>query len=430
MSNNTKLFNKNKNTKSASKSNVKETSKDKKKVSKFRRLRKAFFILEILFVAILAVYCYQAPEFTFRLESTLNCNDIELPEIVPFEGNLAPNDRLTKATYMAHKKAVGAETIVFTKEGTMYTGLANGYVVRVNEDGSLYKITQIGDVQNEEECSKNKTVFSNPKCGRPLGLRLKENSTFLYVADAFFGIIKINLANGEKTTVIGSNDPRFGTAPMKLTNDLDFDGDIIYFIDSSYERNVNEVIEEYLEALPKGRLFSFNEKTNKLEIIAENFYFPNGLQLGPQKDYALVNENSMSRIIKCHLKGSKKGQKEVFVNLPGFGDTIRLTEKNTLLAPIVIPRVSQYSSILDLLGKRPFLRNLLGNFLNLRYVALESKAVPRYGLIVEYDLNGKVLRSWHDPTGKIVIGSTNAVLHNDKLYIGSFCLDYIAVVDY
>ena len=152
MSNNTKLFNKNKNTKSASKSNVKETSKDKKKVSKFRRLRKVFFILEILFVAILAVYCYQAPEFTFRLESTLNCNDIELPEIVPFEGNLAPNDRLTKATYMAHKKAVGAETIVFTKEGTMYTGLANGFIVRVNQDGSLYKITQIGDVQNEEEC--------------------------------------------------------------------------------------------------------------------------------------------------------------------------------------------------------------------------------------------------------------------------------------
>ena len=85
---------------------------------------------------------------------------------------------------------------------------------------------------------------------------------------------------------------------MKLVNDLDIDGDVIYFIDSSYEREVNEAIEEHIEALARGRLFSFNEKTNKLELLLENLYFPNGLQLTPNKDALLINENSMSRILK------------------------------------------------------------------------------------------------------------------------------------
>jgi hypothetical protein len=56
--------------------------------------------------------------------------------------------------------------------------------------------------------------------------------------------------------------------------------------------------------------------------------------------------------------------------------------------------------------------------------------LPKYGLIVEYDLNGKTLRSWHDPTGKSVGSSSEIAVHNGKLYIGSFNLKYIAVVDY
>lgn len=95
-----------------------------------------------------------------------------------------------------------------------------------------------------------------------------------------------------------ADDKRLGPAPMKLVNDLDLDGDIIYFIDSSYERDINEAIEEHMEALPRGRLFSYNEKTDKIEFLLENLYFPNGLQLLPTKEAILINENSMSRIIK------------------------------------------------------------------------------------------------------------------------------------
>lgn len=56
--------------------------------------------------------------------------------------------------------------------------------------------------------------------------------------------------------------------------------------------------------------------------------------------------------------------------------------------------------------------------------------MPKYGLLAEYDLNGRVIRTWHDPAGKIVECVTAAAIRNNKIYMGSFYNDFIAVVDY
>ena len=61
---------------------------------------------------------------------------------------------------------------------------------------------------------------------------------------------------------------------------------------------------------------------------------------------------------------------------------------------------------------------------------LTFKVLPKYGLLVEYDLNGNIIKSWHDPSGKVVEDTANAVIHNNKIYIGSFHSDFIAVIDY
>ncbi len=37
---------------------------------------------------------------------------------------------------------------------------------------------------------------AKPKCGRPLGLRLLQDKDELYVADAFYGIFKVNIQTG------------------------------------------------------------------------------------------------------------------------------------------------------------------------------------------------------------------------------------------
>ena len=64
---------------------------------------------------------------------------------------------------------------------------------------------------------------------------------------------------------------------------------------------------------------------------------------------------------RYYLKGEKEGHKEIFVNLPGLGDTIRLTSHNTILAPISIVRQPGKFSIVDFFSKYPTIRNIFGS---------------------------------------------------------------------
>ena len=72
----------------------------------------------------------------------------------PLEGNLKPNDKLAKASYIAHNKVPGPETIVFSANGSMYTGLMNGQIVRVDDEGNVHKVVQIGSQTDEKICSE------------------------------------------------------------------------------------------------------------------------------------------------------------------------------------------------------------------------------------------------------------------------------------
>ena len=91
---------------------------------------------------------------------------------------------------------------------------------------------------------------------------------------------------------------------MKSTEDLDVDGDFIYFVDSSYKYDINEALKwhegnENLD-FPSGRLFRYNQKNDKLELLLQNLYYPNGVLLIKAKNEQalLINEFSMGRIIK------------------------------------------------------------------------------------------------------------------------------------
>ena len=119
-----------------------------------------------------------------------------LPPFQELNGNLAPNTKLEHAKFLALTKVRGPETIEFAPDGTMFTGLMNGQIVRVKKDGTVQKIAQIGDESNETICNDyGADLHAHQKCGRPLGLRLKDN--FLYVADSYYGIIKVNIQTGK-----------------------------------------------------------------------------------------------------------------------------------------------------------------------------------------------------------------------------------------
>lgn len=67
-------------------------------------------------------------------------------------------------------------------------------------------------------------------CGRPLGLRFDKTSGDLYIADAYFGIMKVGPEGGLATSLTAEADG----VPLRFTNDLDVDDQgNVYFTDSS-----------------------------------------------------------------------------------------------------------------------------------------------------------------------------------------------------
>lgn len=78
------------------------------------------------------------------------------PDLIPFDSNknLRDNGLLINAKYIAHHKLHGPETIEFSKNGTMYTGLMNGQIVRIDlNDESIHRVAQFGSQTNETICS-------------------------------------------------------------------------------------------------------------------------------------------------------------------------------------------------------------------------------------------------------------------------------------
>ncbi len=116
------------------------------------------------------------------------------------QGGLEVNDKLTKATYLSFRSLAGPETIVFNEKGELITGLLNGQIARIDENGNVHKIVQIGDELDESICNNyGPNMHSNPKCGRPLGLRFKPGTNLLYVADSYLGLFKVDLEKSKKS---------------------------------------------------------------------------------------------------------------------------------------------------------------------------------------------------------------------------------------
>ena len=66
----------------------------------------------------------------------------------------AANDLLKKSKYIVFNKIKGPEAIVFSSNGSMYTGLSNGNIVRIDNESHIEKIIEIGVEKDERICGK------------------------------------------------------------------------------------------------------------------------------------------------------------------------------------------------------------------------------------------------------------------------------------
>ena len=305
-------------------------------------------------------------------------------------GLLTPNDALVTTERLAVGQLHGGEDVAIDAVGRLYAGAEDGRIVRVSFDTAGRESVE---------------TFATIDHGRPLGLAFDAGGN-LIVADARRGLLAIDPAGS--VTVLA--DTAAGI-PFGFTDDVDIASDgTIYFSDASTRFGVDDYLLDLLESRPYGRLLAFDPTTSKTTVVADGFYFANGVALSRDEDFVLVNETYRYRIQRCSLKGPARGRCEIFIdNLPGFPDGVASDGEGTFWVALYTVRNDQT----DRLHPRPFFKNLLARLPR----SLWPKPEP-YGLVLALDEAGNVVQTLHDPSAATVHGITSVEPHGGALYLG------------
>ena len=314
------------------------------------------------------------------------------PKAPAMTGVMEPNDTLMKAELLAQGQIVGPEDTAVDSQGRVFAGLDDGRIVRIGADGKAETFVETG--------------------GRPLGLAFDKSGN-LIVADAWKGLLQVD-PQGKVRVLTDSADG----VPFAFTDDLDIASDgRIYFSDASSRFHQPDYILDLLEARPHGRLLRYDPATGKTETLLKDLYFANGVALSQNEDFVLVNETYRYRITRYWLKGDKAGQHEVFIdNLPGLPDNLASDRSGSFWVALPSPRKADA----DMIQQMPWLKRQL--------TKLPRAVLPKpvaYGLVIQVNEKGEIVRSLHDTSGQHLRMVTSAKPVNGVLYLGSLENDRI-----
>jgi sugar lactone lactonase YvrE len=338
------------------------------------------------------------------------------PAAPELTGVLAPNAKLERARPLARGKIVGPESVTRGPDGKVYSGLLDGSIARIDEGSDKVEVfARTGTAS--EACGKDPAV--QHRCGRPLGVRFDKDGT-LFVCDTERGLLSFSREG--RMTVLSTSAK--GVAYM-FTDDLDIASDgTIYFTDASSKYGTHHYRDDIMENRPHGRLLRYRPQDKRTDVLLGGLYFANGVQLAPDESYVLVAETTRYRIRRYHLSGPKAGSDDIFAdNLPGFPDNIRRGSANNYWVALGAKR----NPLLDTMHAHPSLKSFV-----LRVVPLqtfEDYVVPKIGLVISLDENGKIVDSLWDQGGSAARQVAEADEIDGKLYIGSPVFDRIAVLD-
>uniref|UniRef100_A0A914D2K3 Strictosidine synthase conserved region domain-containing protein n=1 Tax=Acrobeloides nanus TaxID=290746 RepID=A0A914D2K3_9BILA len=324
---------------------------------------------------------------------------------------LTSNDALKDAKILLKSKISAPESVVVEKN-VIYTGSAS--------DGNFFKIV---DEQIE------KTINNPFGSGAIFGLR-RLNKTDFVAADMINGILVVNFETGNIRHLIPSGK-EIHNFKISMTNDIDIiDEDTIIFTDTCSKWDFSKLGYCFFEHIPNGRVFKYQISTNKLELLIDELYFPNGLQILPDRKSILIGELWAARITQLYIEGPKKNERKIFAdNLPGFSDNIRLSTHGTIYVAMAGVRQPTATSYLETIGNFPAIRKVFMQFLPEIFLKIWVflQYSIQHGLVLEYDTNGILIRTLQDPTG-VVNRISHVADDGEFLYLGSYINDFIAKI--
>lgn len=308
------------------------------------------------------------------------------------------------------------------KRNIMYTSMRDGTVRTVDfESGANEIIARTGSLAHAQlpsiaECSRPSMYHI---CGVPLGLHLRDNR--LYVADAYYGVLVIDLDKNNEMRVVVDN---YGGVPFKFVNNVVVASDgMLYFTDTSTRFHLVDYPLETIEGNGRGRLFRYDMGTGKLDVLLDGLHFANGLILSHNETKLLISETTRFRIREYDLRQSpaeNAANVRYFTqNIPCFPDNIR-QYGNEITVGCASPRTRFTQTI----SRYPGLRSLLTK---VPYFSTVFRAIrPKAGLILIIDAeSGKLKKAIYDPK-KRFHSISEAHVDDGYIYVGSFDNPFIA----
>lgn len=315
------------------------------------------------------------------------------PPAPALEGQYAYNEKLKGIQKLLEGVGTGPEGVNVDATGRIYAGYSDGRVVSIAPDGdSYYEMANTG--------------------GRPLGITFGPNGG-LVVADAKLGLL--HLGKKQTSLTIEADGLPFGFTDDADNSRMDKN---IYFTDASSKFGYGQHMKDLLEHGANGRLLEYNVVTKATRVLMSGLHFANGVAVGPDDAYVLVNETGEYRILRYWLKGEKAGTHDVFIeNLPGFPDNLSFNNRDRFWVAIYAPR----NSLLDeLLPGGPFMRKLVS-----RLPSFLQPKPAKHAFVLGLDLDGKVVANLQYVGDDAYAPITSVREHGPWLYFGS--LTYPAV---
>lgn len=342
-----------------------------------------------------------------------------------------------------------------TKNGPESLAVFKDKVVTGSIDGTIYEV-----LENTVK-PLTRIITDGKRSPQILGLQFDSNGV-LYATLCSYGIYRIEnlFTNNPKISCIFNIEQTAALGDAsKFLDDLAIEeksnGDIILYItDVSTKFDINQISLIVLGSDYTGRILRYDVNNQRLEIIADNLFFPNGIQIMDNKRALLFSEFVNRTIWKYTFKGAKANNLELLMyNLPAEIDNIRLSASGqTYWLAMQTPRSQQKPTELDYVMKKPLLRklilrssHLIGSLLdyinmfiknafitelvynlkNFNFVEFESG-----GMILEIDGNGNILNSIYSEKEKISHLSEVRELKSNQsnqriLLLGSYKLPFV-----
>lgn len=290
----------------------------------------------------------------------------------------------------------GPEAVVVDSRKRILTGLHDGRVVRISSDGkTLETLANTG--------------------GRPLGMAWHPDGR-LIIADGIKGLLALNVSNGELKTLATESDG----VPFGFADDVDVsaDGQYAYFSDASSRWHYGQDGEAVMEHGGDGRLLVYDFHNGETKALLGGLEFANGVALGPDEQYVLVNETGAYRISRLWLKGEKAGRQDVFRdNLPGLPDNITFNGTDRFWVAIFTPR----NVFLDVFADQPFMRKVIA-----RALKFVPKLVEHRAMVLGLDSDGRIAANLQDNSSGNYSPITSVRQVDDYLYFGSLTQNSLA----